>query len=76
MMVTLLWCVRIVAKITYYVRHVRPSVRPSACISAGPSGRIPVKPDIETFKKISGETSNSFKITKHWTLLLFYCCKQ
>jgi len=64
-MVTLLWCVRIVAKITYYVRNVRLSVRPSvrlsACISAGLSGRISVKSDIEAFKKISGELQILFK---------------
>lgn len=67
-MVTVLWCVRTVAKITYYVRHARLSVRPSnrlsACFSAGPSVRISVKTDIQTFMKISGETPNLVKITK------------
>jgi hypothetical protein len=69
MIVTLLSCVRTVAKITSYVRHgrlsVRPSVRPSACTSAGPSGRISVKLDIETFMKISGENPKLVKNHKN-----------
>ena len=37
--------VRVVAKSACLLRHVRPSVRPSACIHVAPTGRISVESD-------------------------------